>query len=625
MSIKHVGKIALFLAGLLFCLSYLNQLFKPSWYEWNNYDTINGFYKEPHDSIETLFLGTSVVVSGISPMELYDAYGICSYNLGTEGQPMLASYYWLEEAYRLHSGSLRTVVLDVSSLRRSSDLSFYRKAIDGMKLSPVKIRAVQAYVDDPSEVLSYLLPLSSYHTRWGSLTTQDFISSEHAAKDYMRGYYFRSELALEETSNILDRIPTYALDTSAPQTKFDTEALYYLKQIIDFCQEHELQLILIKAPMIADWTSSAHNAVQAIADEYELEYFDFSFDPLLSEIGYNAATDSFDIGHMNYYGAKKLTLWLGQYLVDHCGATDVRGMPHYAYLEQQLQDYHENVSDYISLVALTDPVDYITQLCQNEDYTIFIMAKDEASFALTEEQRAAFRQLGLEQLSELGYQDSYLGIIDAGTVLYDQLQTPTPDVASAGNSGEKVNDLEAITPEDFNVTNEATSSSLYFSGALRDGAIYSIESGGFPDGNVASCVIESQEYAANLRGLNIVVYNNATHQVVDSAVFDTYLSSLRESGDKLLALETALEEGTNYQQLSSELQTLYLYNILCDISRSNPSSGASMLDFIEQFRQNDDIVLVFSSTAADEFSLDESTRAMLAQAGLIDESVLAAS
>lgn len=625
MSIKHVGKIALFLAGLLFCLSYLNQLFKPSWYEWNNYDTINGFYKEPHDSIETLFLGTSVVVSGISPMELYDAYGICSYNLGTEGQPMLASYYWLEEAYRLHSGSLRTVVLDISSLRRSSDLSFYRKAIDGMKLSPVKIRAVQAYVDDPSEVLSYLLPLSSYHTRWNSLTTQDFVSSEYIAKDYLRGYYFRSDLALENDPNILDYIPTYTVDTSAAQTQFDTKSLYYLKQTIDFCQEHSLQLVLIKAPMVGHWSSANHNAAQAIADDYGLEFLDFTFDPLLSEIDYNPATDSFDVAHMNYYGAKKLSLWLGQYLVDHCGATDVRGMPHYAYLEQQLQDYRENVSDYISLIALTDPVDYISQLCQNEDYTIFIMAKDDASSALTEEQRAAFRELGLEKLSELGFRDSYLGIIDAGTVLYDQNQAPVSDVAPISTANEKINDLEAITPEDFNVTNEATSSSLYFSGTLRDGAIYSIESGGFSDGNIASCVIENQQYASNLRGLNIVAYNNNSHQIVDSAIFDTCNFNLRESGDKLLALETALEEGTNYQQLSSELQTLYLYNILCDISRSNPSSGASMLDFIEQFNQNDDIVLVFSSTAADEFSLDESTRAMLAQAGLIDESVLAAS
>ncbi len=626
MRIKYVGKIAVFLVGLFLCLSYLNQLFKPSWYDWNNYDTINGFYSEPHDSIETLFLGTSVMVSGISPMELYDAYGICSYNLGTEQQPMLASYYWLEEVYRLHSGSLKNVVLDVSSLRRSANLSFYRKAIDGMKLSPVKIRAVRDYTDDPSELISYLLPLSSYHTRWGSLTTQDFVSSDHVLKDYMRGYYLWSDPALIGSSDVLKYIPVYDVDSAASETQFVTESLYYLKQMIDFCDENGLQLILIKTPMTNNWSSSDHNATQAIADEYGLEFLDFNFDPLLSELNYNTAVDSYDIIHLNYSGAKKLSLWMGQYLVDYCGATDVRGIPHYAYLEQQLQDYQQNVSDYMYLTTLTDPVDYLSALCQNEDYTIFIMAKDEASSALTEEQRSAFRQLGLEQLADLDFRDSYLGIIDAGVVTYDQAQSPPPDALSPNTTDGKVNDLESIRPEDFKiVTDEETLSTLQFSGTLRDGTSYSIESDGFYSGNTASCIIDNQEYAANLRGLNIVVYNNITHQVVDSTIFDTYGSSLRESGDKLLALETALAEGKSYQQLSEDLQTLYLYNILCDISRSSQSNNTSILEFIGQFRQDDDIILFFSTKDDTNVSLDETTRDALEQAGLMDEFSLAAS
>ena len=65
-----------------------------------------------------------------------------------------------------HTGGIRmlkTVVLDCSMLRRSPDLSFYRKALDGMHFSDVKCRAVKDYTDIFEEdFLSCLVPLFSY-------------------------------------------------------------------------------------------------------------------------------------------------------------------------------------------------------------------------------------------------------------------------------------------------------------------------------------------------------------------------------------------------------------------------------------------------------------------------------
>ena len=104
--------------------------FQPLWKEWNNYETIDGFYQEKRNTIETVFLGPSTVVNGISPMELYENYGFCTYNLGMERQPLLASYYWLKEAYRLHADTLHVVFLDPSSMRHEQPIAFYQKAIE---------------------------------------------------------------------------------------------------------------------------------------------------------------------------------------------------------------------------------------------------------------------------------------------------------------------------------------------------------------------------------------------------------------------------------------------------------------------------------------------------------------
>ena len=96
-------RIALFAALTAIMAAALGWFFQPVWKFWNNYNTMHGFYEEPENTIETIFLGASITACGFSVTELYESYGICAYNLGTEQQPVLAPYDWLEEAYRRHS------------------------------------------------------------------------------------------------------------------------------------------------------------------------------------------------------------------------------------------------------------------------------------------------------------------------------------------------------------------------------------------------------------------------------------------------------------------------------------------------------------------------------------------
>ena len=122
---KNIIKITCFTLLGAIAIATLNFFFQPIWKDWNNYSTIYGFYEEPQNTIETIFLGSSVTINGITPMELYENNGVCAYNLGTEQQPLLASYYWLLEADRLHNETLKTVVLDTSMLRRTPDRAYY--------------------------------------------------------------------------------------------------------------------------------------------------------------------------------------------------------------------------------------------------------------------------------------------------------------------------------------------------------------------------------------------------------------------------------------------------------------------------------------------------------------------
>ena len=142
----RAGKgLAFFLiAALLFCL--ITRIFTPKWSGyWKSSDTLTGFYQLEEDSIDTLIIGSSQVISGVSPMELYQNQGISAYSLGTERQPVLCSYTLLKEALDTQP-NLKAVIFEVTELFNVCDEASYRKGLDYLPLNANKWEAIQSHV-----------------------------------------------------------------------------------------------------------------------------------------------------------------------------------------------------------------------------------------------------------------------------------------------------------------------------------------------------------------------------------------------------------------------------------------------------------------------------------------------
>lgn len=134
----------LLIAALLFCL--ITRIFTPKWSGyWKSSDTVTGFYELDEDSIDTLIIGSSQVISGISPMELYQSAGISAYSLGTEQQPVLCSYYLLREALDTQP-NLKAVIFEVTELFNVCSEASYRKGLDYLPLNAAKWEAIQTHV-----------------------------------------------------------------------------------------------------------------------------------------------------------------------------------------------------------------------------------------------------------------------------------------------------------------------------------------------------------------------------------------------------------------------------------------------------------------------------------------------
>ncbi len=550
----------------------LGMLFMPDFSQESNFYGKQCFNKQPENSVETVILGSSVVYHGISPMEMYEAYGISVWDLGSSWQPVSSSYYLLEEAYRLHTESLHTVLFDPFEMTRETNESLRRAITDAIKYNDIKFNAYLDYCDsNVGEALSYTVPLVSYHSRWNEISKPDF-EKRRQLRPYLRGYFLdtdRSDFEVYSYDELA--IPEYIPDPSVSNEIFENEALFYFKKIIDFCNDHNLKLIIIKTPMSLHWSSSDHNAMKNIAETYGLEFLDFNYLPLFDDIGFNYATDLADTDHMNYYGVRKLTAWLGNYLAEECEATDFRGKAGYEFLEKDLKEYRIRVKDTVDLRAEKDPAVYVKKAMGHEDYTVFITVKEDAASSLTQEQRITFSELGLPALSVLGQYDSYLAVMDpVKDIRYENTEK------NPGNTREKpANDDNVDVMEQEDISDVQAERRLHdqmtkdedkameFEGNLHCGESYIVRSGGEYLGDTASCIIDNTEYASGSDGINIIVYDNTLREVIDSAVFNTSVSPVRLGDDLEAELNRAVENKTKFEEMPETLQKLSLYNGRC--------------------------------------------------------------
>ena len=189
---KNIMRSIVFLSILVSSLLMINQVLVPKFVTknstWPTTSSFAQFYKMEKDSIDVLFLGSSVVVNAIIPQEIYNEYGIRCYNLGSEQQSIYLSYYWLKEALRYQKP--KAVVLDLKFMfdLHPEDVintteGITRKSLDPMKWSSVKREAVHnlCEMDESQSELSYYLTNLRFHSRWSELQEYDYSAATSIA------------------------------------------------------------------------------------------------------------------------------------------------------------------------------------------------------------------------------------------------------------------------------------------------------------------------------------------------------------------------------------------------------------------------------------------------------------
>ena len=317
----------------------------------------NKEFLEQNQEYEVLFLGTSHMINGVYPMELWDDYGIVSYNLAGHSTPIATSYWVLQNA--LDYTTPKVVVIDCLAIRDNVKLSinfdYAHLSLDFFPFSYTKYLAVNDLMSNEMEHSKWdlLFPFSQYHNRWNQLTNDDF----NVVYNCEKGAEMR-----------VDLVEPLCHDKISSDNKMieDTIAITYLEKIIQECKEQEIEVLLTYLPFPADVPYQQEaNRVYDIAQEYEVDYINFLEMDIV-----NYWTDCYDEdSHLNPSGARKVTEYLGQYLVENYDIQDQRMNTAYKEWASDYEEYQIKKNEI--LTDIENPYVYMSMLTDN-NYNVII-------------------------------------------------------------------------------------------------------------------------------------------------------------------------------------------------------------------------------------------------------------
>ena len=507
----------------------------PKWDYPQNPDNAALSIEEPRrmkaDTVEAVFLGTSHIKSAVSPMHIYEEYGVVTYNMATSRQTPEISLYQAQEIFRRQSP--KVLVLDASALFLGDDVyrdAYYRQVIDSVpfSLSPEKLRLIRSYIADKYEYIgegpdgkdllrdwiSCIFPIFNYHARWNELTESDFAFP--LDNYYLKGFRM---IPLVDPAKIdaggmnedavhmreYDKKITVAYENGAEKTTEEEKILYsasipdkyaqILREIRDLCRQNNCGLLVTKIPVIAyprdyssAWPRDRYEEVKRVTSELGIDYLDLLYD---MDAGIDWSADTLDGGmHLNYKGAVKVSSFLGDYLTDHYGLK-LRKDEDY---ERRSAIYDEAVR-VAELEMETGLPAYLNALSkEKERYAVMLSAMNDMRASLSEEDISALEALGLRtDFAGMERGDSYIALVERGEVVYE----------AASNR---------------KIRREFT---------LSSGVGVNLESAGYYCGNLCRIYLNDVKYSVGSRGINIVVYDCEAGQVVDSVCFDTHSSKPR--------------------------------------------------------------------------------------------------
>lgn len=330
-------RVLINIASVIFVVLFLivlQRLFMPKYMSSIHEGNLVEEYYDEVKEHDVIFIGDCEVFSNISPVTLWEKFGITSYIRGSAQQLVWQSYYLLEETLTYETPEV--VVFNVLAMKYNEPQkeAYNRLTLDGMKLSKSKLGSIRASMMEEENLISYLFPILRYHSRWSELSREDVTYLFDKKTVSHNGYLMR-----------IDTKPVNVIPEGRklPDYQFGSNAYAYLDMMTELCKEKGIELILIKSPSVYPyWYPEWDAQMVQYAKDHNLTYINFL--ESAEEMGIDYSQDTYDGGlHLNLSGAEKFTDYFGRILSETHGMKDHREDTRLTKIWQEKIDFYYNM------------------------------------------------------------------------------------------------------------------------------------------------------------------------------------------------------------------------------------------------------------------------------------------
>lgn len=433
------------------------------------------FYKQPKDSVDVLFVGSSRVFCNIEPSVLWNEYGISSYDLATNSQRIHLSYYAIKEALKYQHPKL--VVLEMSKrdhIDGYEDEDQTMSMQNGMRFSLNKMQALFLR-SIPENRIDYLLGLPCYHTRYNELTKEDFIIYDF---DNM---YPTTKMAGHKGGVELFNISSFgSFPDEINVVEEDVIELFSssMDKIVDLCDKENIELLLLYTPNIE---RTEYTSISKYANDNNLKYINCN--EILGDIGMNPNEDFADEGHLNYLGASKVSKYIGKYIVDNYAVKDHRGDKAFASWDENA-NYVDSLYKAAIIKYITGMGDYFDNF-PDDNYLVIVSLLGNYK-EIDMGAKGVLEKLGC---SNSAYEEGGTFILDGGNIV------------NYIPKGSSCNNTIKIGKRKLRVDIDNGDRSIRF--------------------DEKECAVKDSSGELMKNGIEVIVYNKRNQQVVDSVCFDS--------------------------------------------------------------------------------------------------------
>lgn len=361
MQLKKMAKIVVFCIAFVILLNSVYKILAWKDTAGNYISSVESLYDLEKDVVDVLFLGSSHCYCTINNSKLWEDYGIGSFSLAISGQDIASTYYCLVEALKTQSPQVVFVeVYNAIIEGYAVEGNLYRNTLS-LKYSKNFYDAVDNMVGEEKKA-DYWLKWPIIHTRYAELQKGDFQSEFPAYLGYSAEFEVRpmSELVLYEGE---ERLPI-------PEASEK-----WLRKIIQLAEENEIQLCFFLSPCIAgEQEQKKFLYIEQLAQEEGVAYINTL--KLKDELGIDVSKDFIDGSHTNYYGAEKVTAYIGQYLKEQYTLEDRRGDTGYQLWDADLAARQHEVQNHL-LLKTSDLKNYLDMISIQNGYTVILTSSGE--------------------------------------------------------------------------------------------------------------------------------------------------------------------------------------------------------------------------------------------------------